>query len=1056
MSRVINPLLKVFVLNKRFIVVFLTGLAISTLLTSSLALTNYYLRDVGRFSLKGLSYHMLLYIASYEKPWKIETRYNGVISQEPVAKTYSVYVELYSLPSNMLLKINDQPIKQPVRILGLTYVPGLNYTLLYSPQSFVEENNIVICNCNVSTNGKAFADLALQVGDNKFIVKYPVHKTPHKIILDELDHAYEALTGQLTISPSGQRINPYVKIFDNIVLQGGVFAYTQAIVHEKQCALIVLTGDKNTYVSLSNATRKYSVSPVNIRIQNLLFEGGHYFTEVKTISTGHIFFSIVFFEPEKLGLSISTSSAISSIDKYTRTLRSEIIGASVGIADAPIYTRLSSMFGAEQLFRIATALTIIPAFLMIWITSSKVPPVIISMMRKTIALLRIRGISVERIKKAFTYALLIWVLPGSLIGVFIGPFLSSILYHGRIDLGEYFLILCSVSDPLTISVVVTISIVLMLGSIISSFKTLAKVKPIEFTRPSIFGELPLVERGVSKTTILLLILGIYYILRTTVVNPYTIKPVNILMMFVQLILLILESIILLFGPIILIYGIAKLMISFPDKIGYVASKIASSIIRKYHVLVARFVEIKPARIALTIVLSSFATSLLIGGFAGSDAMSNMIDNVGVAVHGNIDYLIAKPVILDQRKPIEYILGNASLTSQYIRGKHTYAFLLIGVSAPESPGRVYKSTIITIGREEYPVYKILYIKIPGRMGYTPLGYVLFITGNYTDVIDVVNTIGYDKNFVNSIEKIEKTINTAIYVFNPAVERRYGIPYDKTPYTGEADIYLSDKHVDTVEVIETAINLPVIASYRPLQGFDSHYSELTQTEIASIPIYAPIDRGLITSINAVEDYIITLKLFGENTTFFGYVLVYVRGEIVDRSDLVRNGYLIISLKDVKDEITNMNTYMTLSMDFTIAMGITLFLVTLVIISLLSYSIVYENLYSYTLMRGRGVSSREVYLLSFAEAFSISILSILPGILLGIFLGYGLPALSTQTIGTTDVYIDTAYGVTLVLTMTQRSYGVLATIVLLPIIISWIIVYLTYRKVVREALMLIGSHV
>lgn len=1056
MGKIVDPFLKIFIFNKHFIVVFLTGLAITTLLTSSLALTNYYLRDVSVFSLKGLNYHILLYIAGYEKPWKLEEKYSWIINQEIVSKTYSVYVELYSIPNNIVLKIGNNPVNKPVKILGLLYIPGLNNTLLYSPQAFLEDNNIIICGCNITAGNSFYRDLLLQIGDNKFLVKYPVHKSPHKIVLDELDQAYASLIGQLTISPGEQGVNPYVKIFDEIILQGGVFTYSPGITREKQCAIIVLTGDKNYYIELSNITRKYSMSPVNIRVKNILFEAGHYFTEFKTISTGQMLISIIWFAQDKLQLGVSISTAISAIDKYVKVLRSRVLGASTGIIDSPLYLRLTSMFGAEQLFRIATALTIIPAFLMIWITSSKVPPVIISITRKTIALLRIRGISIDRIKKAFTYTLLLWVLPGSLLGLLAGPFLSNILYHGTIDLESYLLILTTVSDPLTILIVIIVSLILMIGSIISSFKVIEKIKPIEFLRPSILGELPIVEKGVSKITILLLLLGIYYVLRTTIINPYTIKPENIFMVFVQLILLILESIILLFGPIILIYSVAKLMISFPDKIGLIASKIASSIARKYHVLIARFIEVKPARIALTIVLSSFATSLLIGGFAGSDAMSNMINSIGTSVHGNTDYLIAKPIIIDQNKAIEYILGNVSSATPYIKGKYVYSYLLIGVISPQAPSRTYESVIISINRKEYSVYKNIYIKTPEEIRYVPLGYVLFITGNYTSIVDVIDNIGFDKNFVNSIKEIEKRIDSAIYVFNPAIEDKYGIPYAKTPYKGEADIYLSDKHVYTIKIIETAMNLPVIAGYRPLQGFDTYYAELTQTEIASIPIYAPMERGLIVSINNIEDYISTLKLFGHNTTFFGYVLIYVRGEITERSTLVRNGYLIISLKDIREEVINMDIYMTLSMDFTIAMGATLFLITLVIISLLSYSIVYENLYSYTLMRGRGISNKDVYLLSFAETFSISILSIMPGILLGIFLGYGLPALSSQTIGVTDIYIDTAYGITLILSMSQRSYAVLATIILLPITISWIIVYLTYRKIVREALMLIGSHI
>ncbi|MEM1846103.1 MAG: FtsX-like permease family protein, partial [Desulfurococcaceae archaeon] len=155
-----------------------------------------------------------------------------------------------------------------------------------------------------------------------------------------------------------------------------------------------------------------------------------------------------------------------------------------------------------------------------------------------------------------------------------------------------------------------------------------------------------------------------------------------------------------------------------------------------------------------------------------------------------------------------------------------------------------------------------------------------------------------------------------------------------------------------------------------------------------------------------------------------------------------------------VDNINTYLSLSKDYTIAMGIALYAIALIITSLLTYSIIYENLNSYCLMKSRGMSSREIYRISLAEAFTVSILSTIPCLLIGIFLGYSLSSLSTQVFGTTDIFIDTAYGIVLQLTISPKTLFVLLVSITIPLFVTWLIISKTYRKLVREAITQIGG--
>ncbi|OYT37283.1 MAG: hypothetical protein B6U89_07575, partial [Desulfurococcales archaeon ex4484_58] len=726
----------------------------------------------------------------------------------------------------------------------------------------------------------------------------------------------------------------------------------------------------------------------------------------------------------------------------------------IGIYDSPIHQRLLSMRGSEQVFRYTTVLSILPSLLIIWITASRIPPVLISILRKTIALLRIRGIPLQKIKYQFTYAFFLWLIPGGFIGFMLGPMIGSLLYKGTVSYNLYIDSLTRISDPLTITITFIITFILMIGAIRNSFNIISSVQPKEFTKPTILAELPLIEHGLSKLSIVLVLLATYYIIRVLFLNPYRIlsgvTEASPLIYIGGFIMMILEPIVLLFGPVILVYAIAKIMIAYPSKTSYIASRIASIFTKKYRVLVARFIEIKPARISLAIVLSSFAISLLLGGLSGIDSIKTMFSDLGSAIHSDVDYMVYKPLLISDTITVDQLKSITRNATQEVNGSYTISFLLLGVMNPKYMYK-YSSGEIYVGGLYYKYQKPYNILL--REEEIPLGYILFIDKNFTKVVNVPSTLGINSDFRNAIESVERGDNKIIYVFNPVVEEEQGIPYSKEPYTGTASIFLGDKYkIGDYEVVCTARNLPVIGGFKGLPGLQIYPAEISFSEVAVIPLYAPKERGVIVSIEMFNEFI--NASMRRSSYIVGYVILFVKGE-VDEEGLDRVDFKIYSLKELKYSLKNVENYMVTGLDFTISMGIALFIITLVVLGLLSYSIIYENLYNYTLMRGRGVPSNEVYSVSIAEAFAISLLSILPGLVLGIFLGYGLPILSTQTLSYTTLFLDTAYGVVPVVSLSISSALILVLLLLLPITVSLIMVYSIYKRVVREALILIGSH-
>ncbi len=1045
--KLINPILHVFISNKQFIVIFLTGLAITALISSSFSLTNYYLLDLSRNALSGLNYHLILYIEGEKHPWNTEKQYNDLIRKDLVMEINYVYVEAYYI-NKTYIEINNRIIDSKTRLL-LIYIPDLRGNYLYSLRGIVRNKIASICGISFPAK-KSLPNIVLRIINKTYSVSYISSSNTLYAILD---NAY----GISSIEYSGlgkEYVNPYRDILTMFFIGETRILKTSSHEGENLCPLILLSGNKTLYRDISITLAYNNMSSAELIVNDIIYENNFYEITQKYIERGKVLLPIIYFDLEKLMIGFSLETTVMKIDNYIRDLKRDIGVSSVGIASSPIYIRLENMRGSEQIFRYSTIISILPSFLIIWLTASKTPPVIIAVSRKTIALLRIRGVSLRRIKYMFTLSLLLWLIPGGIAGFLVGPIISNILYRGEIDLANYILTLETLADPLTMVIVLSIAVLLMIGAVRTGFKSLERISPREFMKPTLLAETPLVERGLSKTTILLLILSAYYVLRILVINPYKImaetQNPGILLVIASIIMIVLEPIILLFGPVILIYGVAKLMISYPDKIGGLASRIASLFTRRYRALVARFIEIKPARIALTIVLSSFALSLLLGGLAGIDSIKSAYSITGSAVHGDIDYLIARPVLLPSGESGGEIFTNLSIIDKYVNGTYAYGVILLGVSGG-NVRPVSRMVSISFNGTLYIVGKTFYTKIDDEK--IPLGYILFLSKNFMDIVSVPSSLGIDNDFSKALRDVLEKGDRAIYVYNSVAEEETGYKYSVVIPHGYIDTYIGDNHVDRYIVTCSSRNLPVVGGLQRLNGIPIYHTSIRYSDIASIPLYAPYERGLITSLNELSFYTKTLKNFGKNTFLFGYFLVFVKGEIIESSKLIRKGYMVIPLNDLRNSIDNVESYMSISLDFTVSMGVSLFLVTLVVLSLISYSIIYENLYSYTLMRGRGVSSREVYGLSIAEAFSIAILSILPGLFLGLFLGYGLPALSTQSLTTTRLYIDNAYGVSLLTSLTPRSIVVVSIIFVLPIIISWIIVHLTYRRVVREALILIS---
>jgi hypothetical protein len=164
--------------------------------------------------------------------------------------------------------------------------------------------------------------------------------------------------------------------------------------------------------------------------------------------------------------------------------------------------------------------------------------------------------------------------------------------------------------------------------------------------------------------------------------------------------------------------------------------------------------IKPAHIALLIVLGTFSTGILLGGLVGINSVNTMYTNTYYALTGGVDYVLYKPVVVSSTNQL---LGYVRNVSGMINGSYTYALLVIGTNKSSIMGY---NRIIRYDTKTYIAYNTLYLGNPVN-AYT---WILFIPSNYSSIVKIYGGLGYDLDIHKSLSIIHSTGDSAILVNN----------------------------------------------------------------------------------------------------------------------------------------------------------------------------------------------------------------------------------------------------------------------------------------------------
>lgn len=688
-------------------------------------------------------------------------------------------------------------------------------------------------------------------------------------------------------------------------------------------------------------------------------------------------------------------------------------------------------------------ISLLPSLIVVWIAASRTPPAIISIMRKTIALLRIRGVGITRIKNGFLASSLLWGFAGAAAGALLGPLAVSLITGY-----EYPVVLETVIDPATVALVVAVTLVAIIVSVNSGFKAISGVAPREFTVPTIFAELPLTKRGMGFWGWLLLALGAYYVMRSlSGISPATLLPMarSPAISILLIILALLEPIVVFFGPVILVYAVAKTITAYPEQLAGIVEALVRPFAKEYRHVAGKLVLAKPERIALIILLTSFSISLLLAGVVGSESSRVTFENmVDTALGPRHTYYM----ILDARSSSQVEEAVENITGA-LRG-HSYTVTVLVQARSDGYGGLRPYTILfEAGENALPASYIL---------------VLRDKESYIRVMRLHAELGIGVNGVDAVRALGR--GDFVYVV-PARQIRALAPILSRRHVYNATLYTPGSSSGTViyggMVLRGGLrNLPGVYTI----GKSSDISEYigVRDYYDRIDIWGSTGIILVSSApGAIVGWDTGMTLIDRVAEKIGdriRVAILVHSD-EDLGGLLK-GFAEIDVSEERAYFEGGKSFFSASFALNTATGAALTASTLIALATLTFITVEENVFSYTLMRARGIGKRRVFRVAVGESLASVMIGMIPGVLLGLLLGATITTIffslitSPASSANALVTIGTLYGITIIFSITPLTLAAIAAVPLLVASIPLVIVWWMYGRVLREAIVLLGSHV
>ncbi len=1035
-------LAKVFTKNKFMAITLMIGLAVSVLLTASLVLSSIYVSDMIVSATAGKpATQVAAFLYTEDKDpstllndiRELSSGVRGVTDVIPL-----VLVEKYSLREEFSVVVNATTDEGGEKEVKLNFTPNTEvYLVAYNPDYYayrydkiVYVQRFMVAEYPGPRGGvivrKTYSvypvgEYNITIGNESFRLVFDLYPFSEK---------FEELRPLL-----GYSYRPYVETVLGL-LSSGMYRYGN------QYIAVVTTTDKldkikQALASIADVSPGLPIDPGNFRYRydRYKFDStklSEIMGSIYSSASAAIGYYIVIlkYDPLKVYYAYDIGAAIKNLGTqvYRLTTDAASKGYGVVIVADNIIENLNSLSGMDMFFKFAALMNMIPGMIVLWLISYRLPPVIISIMRKTIALMRIRGISISSIKRGFIVAVILWFLAGLAIGFVLGPFYAVVISGKPLELTAMYI--TQMTDVYSLTALAVFAVLALAVSLNKSFKLLSTISPREFTYPSIYTEMHYIGRGMGALGWISLILGIYYVVKTAVgFSPFLYASEHPPESFIVIILLIiaamLEPVVSFLGPIMFVYSVSKLIVAYPNKLYKMISKSVSPIAGELKHLVSSLLQVKRARMALAIMMIGFSIGFLLSGVLGSISVSHTIDKMKAVAVGTKYYVY-------KSGPLSQMIANQTIIEEQ-KGK------LLGDSE--------YAEIIAV----YPTNYDIYIKMPSL---TTLYNIFFIdTEAYSKLVRIPDAISESGEASRIFSEI-KGYNGVI-VADPNMRLEGSI-------TGAHDIVImnfTEEHkIARVTVMDRFYSIPGLLPLKDivLQLHTLEYTEVTIGGPGGITIpSSSLPLSVVLGIDSYDSFCDTFTK-EYNASLVTAYYIYATNNPVNTTLAEKYGWKVYNATVVEVQIDSMKRLIGLGFSYQSSSGIALYTMSLAAIVLLVYASIYENLYSYTLLRARGIESKVIMRIAVGEGLFLSIFGLIPGLLLGIVLGLLSPK---TTMGILPMpyseNIAKIYGLTFELPLVPSVFLAVTIVPAVIVGVSLLVSYITYRRVLREAIMLLGSH-
>ncbi len=990
---------KFFLHNRVNMIYLFTALAISMIIVSSFASSIIYVYKITNSTVKNRGYRLIICLSSIGGKGidELNTTRNIISQSIRYEKILILYLSLL-LPEKGKISINNTMIEKIA--LFYLYIPGLKHKYIeyigkQKGLSVRSGHNTLSIDKYYSFSGLLFTP-----------------KTSNRYYILFIREIKDTILAKYKVSG----FEPYYLHQQIINIVNPNYLYSR---HDVSNIIILYTGDIGDIVRLDkyksmNSIRGYS--------QTSVFDITPLGKQYRVLEYSSMFIAVIWPRIDEYlypySISLSRQKILSSIDNIYNNAADS--GFKPGLIDSAIYDIVDSLRGLEFIVRISIIASLLPVFAIVWITGSVISPIIIAPVKKLLALLRLRGFPLKTIFIRYIYMVIIYLVIGAFIGFILGFLIVKPFTYGD---KIFYSVFTGLFDPLTIVLVVFMILVLVISAIIKSYHTMKNISPMEFFSKYLYFS-PMEKRGgLDKVLAFMIILSIYFLVRIfNLVNPYKLSIYaggSVLLSIVLALLYILEPVVMFFGPVIFIYTIARLYTSYPRLLSSSISLIAGAIIRGMRGLVYRIMEFRIDRVSLSIIAYSFSLSLILLGLISSASMTPLFNNLKHASTGGVDYVAYTYLVLNHDVDLEEY-GNkiTGSVSRLINGSYIYAYLYLGETP--SPKYSIRRGVLTVNNT--------------RIGYgssiladnMTISYILFIPRGFGNIVYYGSNMFHDNGEIN---------NNLVIVNSPRRMERVTI------YSLEGGARRELANVEPIYARNLPCPLCFYLTARDLTGgFSIDTAEYAPNSV--IYIVYPSNPGIIAPLR-------TYRLFvgsSNNSRSVFVFYLFIRGSI-DDAGLRYRGFRIVALKSYSNNIDNTAEYFRMSFNVNTVTGLSLYVYSLIILVESVYTIVYEDKSMYALLHSRGLSRRFIARIILSIALSLAIISLVPGIFLGLIMVYSLPGTVLYTLPVVAEKMVRYYGIVYTVSYPFQTIILVIILVFLPLLFLLVESVLLYKWIISR---------